>query len=66
MPGDKAKVVLAAIRGDPTMAGLIKRFDVHANQITDSKKQLLSNASDVFGKGAQKAKESAETIEQAA
>ena len=63
-PEFKAKVALAAIQGDLTMAELVKKFDVHANQITDWKKQLLSNASDVFGKGAQKAEESAETIEQ--
>ena len=63
-PEFKAKVALAAIQGDLTMAELVKKFDVHANQITDWKKQLLSNASDVFGKGAQKTKESAETIEQ--
>jgi len=60
----KAKVALAAIQGDLTLAELVKKFDVHANQITDWKKQLLSNASDVFGKGAQKAEQSAETIEQ--
>ena len=63
-PEFKAKVALAAIQGDLTMAELVKKFDVHANQITDWKKQLLSNASDVFGKGAQKAEASAETIEQ--
>jgi len=34
------------------MAELIKKYDVHANQITDWKKQLLSSAVDVFGKGA--------------
>ena len=63
-PEFKAKVALTAIQGDLTMAELVKKFDVHANQFTDCKKQLLSNASDVFGKGAQKTKESAETIEQ--
>ena len=63
-PEFKAKVALAAIQGDLTMAELVKKFDVHANQISDWKKQLLSNASDVFGKGAQKAEGSAETIEQ--
>lgn len=40
------------------MAELVKKFDVHANQIADWKKQLLSGASDVFEKGAQKAEES--------
>jgi len=63
-PEFKAKVALATLQGDLTMAELVKKFDVHANQIADWKKQLLSNASDVFGKGAQKAEESAETIEQ--
>ena len=54
-PEFKAKVALAAIQGDLTMAELVKKFDVHANQITDWKKQLLSNAPDVFGNGAKKA-----------
>ena len=63
-PEFKAKVALAACQGDLTMAELVKKFDVHANQITEWKKQLLSNASDVFGKAAQKAEASEETIEQ--
>lgn len=63
-PEFKAKIALAALRGDLTMAELVKKFDMHANQITDWKKQLLSGASDVFGKGTQAAEESAETIEQ--
>ena len=48
-------MALAAIQGDLTMSELVKKFDVHANQITEWKKQLLSGAPDVFGKGAQKA-----------
>jgi len=63
-PEFKAKVALAAIQGDLTIAELVKKFDVHANQITDWKKQLLNSASDIFGKSALKAEESAETIEQ--
>ncbi|MGV6857472.1 MAG: transposase [bacterium] len=63
-PEFKAKVALAAISGEFTVSQLVKKYDVIANQITDWKKQLLNNASDVFGKGAQKAEESAETIEQ--
>ena len=62
-PEFKAKVALAACQGDLTMAEMVKKFDVHANQITDWKKQLLSGAPDVFGKGAQKAEATEETIE---
>ena len=61
-PEFKAKVALAAIQGDLTMAELVKKYDVHANQITDWKKQLLSGAPDVFGKGARKAEESEEAV----
>ena len=51
-PDLKAKVALAACQGDLTMAELIKKYDLHPNQITDWKKQLLSSAVDLFGKGA--------------
>uniref|UniRef100_UPI003AF4B9D9 transposase n=1 Tax=Thiolapillus sp. TaxID=2017437 RepID=UPI003AF4B9D9 len=37
-PEFKAKVALAAIQGDLTLTELVKKFDVHANQITDWKK----------------------------
>ena len=63
-PEFKTKVVLSAVQGDLTMAELIKKYDVHANQITDWNKQLLDGASDVFDKGAQKAEEPSEAIEQ--
>jgi transposase-like protein len=63
-PEFKAKVALAAVQGDLSMAELVKKFDVHANQVTDWKKQLLSGASDVFGKGAQKAEGSELTVQE--
>lgn len=63
-PEFKAKVALDAVTGDLTMAELVKKYDVHANQITDWKKQLLSGASDVFGKGAQKAEDGEKTIQE--
>lgn len=62
-PEFKAKVALAAIQDDLTMAELVKKFDVHANQITDWKKQLLGGAPDVFGDGVSKSEESDETIQ---
>lgn len=63
-PEFKAKVALAAIQGELTMAELVKKFDVHANQIGDWKKQLLNSAPDVFGKGAKKTEDAAETVQE--
>ena len=47
----KAKVALAAIRGDRTLVQLAEQFDVHPNQITTWKSQLEGGAGDVFGSG---------------
>jgi transposase len=45
----KAKVALAAIRGEKTLIELSQQFDVHPNQIKQWKDQLLDGASGVFG-----------------
>jgi transposase len=50
-PVFKAKVALAAIKGDRTIAQL-SQFDVHANQITICKDQLIEFAAEVFERGA--------------
>ncbi len=44
----KAKVALAALKGDKTMSELSSQFDVHPNQIKQWKDQLLAGVSDVF------------------
>ena len=47
----KAKVTLAAAKGDKTIDELASEFNVHPNQITQWKKQLLQSRLDVSGSG---------------
>lgn len=48
-PAFKAKVAIAAIKGERTLAELSEQFDVHVSQIKQWKDQLLDNAAGVFG-----------------
>ena len=50
-PAFKAKVALAAIKGEKTLAELAQQYDVHPNQITAWQAQLLDGAAGVFGSG---------------
>ena len=51
LPGFKAKVAIAAIKGERTVAQLAEQFDVHPNQVTTWKAQLECSAAEVFGSG---------------
>ncbi len=53
----KAKVAIAAVKGERTLAELAQQFDVHPNQITEWKRQLQERAADVFGAGGTAASE---------
>ena len=44
----KARVALAAIRGDKTLSEVAEHFEVHPHQVTEWKKQLLERAGEVF------------------
>lgn len=48
-PAFKAKVAIAAIKGEKTLSELAQQFDVHANQISTWRTQLLEGAQGVFG-----------------
>jgi transposase-like protein len=50
-PAFKAKVAIAAIRGERTIAQIAEQFDVHPNQVTSWKSQLEGGAADVFDGG---------------
>ena len=50
-PALKAKVALAAIQGEKTLAELSEQFQIHPNQITKWKRQLLNNAQEIFERG---------------
>ena len=54
-PEFKAKVALEAAKGEYTLAELATRFDVHPNQITQWKTQLLERMGEIFDKSGQPA-----------
>ena len=63
-PEFKARVALAAVQGEMTMAEMVNKFEVQATQITQWKKQLLSGAPDVFGKGVKVAEDTEKSMQE--
>ena len=62
-PEFKAKVALAAAKGDKTISELAQKYNLHANQITTWKKELLENAATIFANTSHAGKDNAEEVD---
>jgi transposase-like protein len=60
----KAKVALAAIRGDKTLGELAEQFEVHPNQIQDWRRKVLDNAAGLFERNAKPSEESEHRVKE--
>jgi len=63
-PEFKAKVALAAVRNDETVAELSARFGIHPTMISNWKRALLDGAADVFDKGQKSRKQNESQVEE--
>lgn len=61
-PAFKAKVALAALQGDKTLAELSSEYDVHVNQIQSWRNQLKDNMVSLFDSGVDQRKDHEEQI----
>jgi transposase-like protein len=57
-------VAVATLKGDKTLVELAEQFDVHPNQITDWRRQLLENADQVFGRSEQQSEASEQKVKE--
>lgn len=58
----KAKIAIEAIHGIKTLAELATEYQVHPNQISCWKKQLISNAPEIFASGKKPQKKTEEEL----
>jgi transposase len=62
-PEFKAKVALAALKNEETMSELSARFGVHPTMISNWKRTLLENASEIYDKGRKSKKQKEAQVE---
>ncbi|CAK2443019.1 transposase [Vibrio crassostreae] len=62
-PDFKAKVALDAARGDKTVAELAQKYNLHANQISTWKKELIENTAMIFASESQSGKDCSEEVD---
>ena len=60
----KAKVAIAAIRGDKTLVELSEQYDMHQNQIQGWRRKLLDQADQIFGRGGDSPSESEHKVKE--
>jgi transposase len=59
----KAKIALAAIRGDETIPQLATRYGIHPTQINSWKRQLIEQAAELFSRNNSASKENGQTVD---
>ncbi|SEG02536.1 helix-turn-helix domain-containing protein [Nitrosomonas ureae] len=59
----KAKVALAAIRGDETIAQLAARYGIHPTQINSWRRQLIEQVAELFSRNSSASKENGQTTD---
>lgn len=62
-PAFKAKVALAAAKGDKTTAELASQYNLHTTQVTQWKNELIQNAAELFASKADKNKDNTEDVD---
>lgn len=60
----KAKVALAAARGEKTLVELAEQYEVHPNQIQEWRRRLVENAEQLFERGTQHPKEAEQKLKE--
>lgn len=59
----KAKVALEAVKGERTLSEISSRYGVHANQVTQWKKQLLDGIPEIFSRRKKKEYQPSEELQ---